>query len=96
MASIRNVSGRDIFLAGVGVVKDTEVAEVPDEQVYSYTASANFDAVGSDSKGLHDKAAKDEAGRNEAEEKARRVAMGNVDQPVDEPEPEKKATKRGE
>jgi hypothetical protein len=95
MGSIRNVSGRDIFTSGSGAIKDGEVAEVPDDQVYAYTASANFEPVGSDSKALHDQGAKEEKARVEAEAKLRRAAMGTQDQPIeDEPEPEKKAAKR--
>lgn len=92
MASIRNISGAALYLPGVGAVEAGAVTEVPDERVYAYTASENFDPVGTDSKGLHDQAAEDEAKAVAAEEKDRRAAMGSVDQPAPA---KKKAAKSG-
>lgn len=59
MAKIRNVSGQSLDVPALGgrAVADHEVVEVPDEDVFSFTASPSVWAPsGKDAQALHDKA----------------------------------------
>lgn len=81
MGNIRNVSGQALFVPGFGILDDQDVAEVPDDTVYAYTASANFEPVGSSTEALHQAGATEEAERVAAEQAERGVApAGDVDE----------------
>lgn len=80
MAKIRNRSGMDLDVPGRGEVAADGVLEVPDEDVYSYTASANWEPVDKDATTAHNKGERAEAravkGETKAAEENPAVASG--------------------
>lgn len=73
MAQIRNVSGQPLDIPGIGEVDNDQVFDVPDADVYSYTASANFEPVDATADQHHAAGAAEEAAAVEAERLARGI-----------------------
>lgn len=85
MGKIRNKSGNDLEMAE----KDA-VVEVPDADVYSYTASANWEPVDKAATTAHNKGEKDEkaavlAAHNRTVGFTSEDEMSASDEPVPEP-----------
>lgn len=79
MAQIRNVSGQALEVPGHGEIADDEVFEVPDGEVYAYTASDNFDPVDTAADEAHAAGRAAEETAVEAERLARGVPEPDAD-----------------